>query len=258
MRVELPRVTEAHIRIVAGEVGVTAGSGPARVDAEVVHGPPVTVELDAGVLTITHQPESWLDRIGVGGRERCESIVTVTLPADVPVHVHAVSGDIVAAGVQAGVALTTVSGRVTASDVGGHVRLNSVSGAIEAQAVDGQASVNTVSGRVVVTGRVSELNGHAVSGALTFDLDETPDVSLSTVSGAVVLRLPDDAGMHLDLTTMSGHLDSAFAFSGTSTKRRVSGDVGDGGRNVGVRSMSGDIAILSKARATASAGMVDE
>lgn len=260
VRIELPRVSEAHVRIVAGEVGITAGNGPAAVDAEVVHGPPMVVEVDGGVLMVTHQPESWLERvgIGVGGRERCESIVTLTLPADVPVTVHSVSGDVVVAGVRGGVAVTTVSGRITASDVGGDVRLTSVSGSIEAQAVDGAVAVNTVSGTAVVTGRVPELNGHAVSGTLTFDLDEIPEVSLSTVSGDVVLRLPNDDGMHLDLTTVSGTLDSGFPFTGTSSRRRLSGEVGAGGRNVAVRTMSGDIAILGKARATASAGAIEE
>jgi hypothetical protein len=274
VRVELPRVVEAHVRIVGGEVAVTAGTGEPRLDAHVLHGGPLTVEVEGGVLIIVHEPESGfgvglgsisiagielpLGRSAGGGRSnRHEAVVTLTVPPDTPVTVRTVNGDAVVAGVRAGASITTVSARVTATDVAGDVALRSVSGDIEAESVDGPVSANTVSGEITVTGRVPELTGHSVSGDMTFDLDSSPEVSLSTVSGDVLLRVPSDATLRLDVTTMSGELDCGFPLEGgQTTRRRMTGEIGDwpstSARRVGIRTLSGNVAILRNDRASAS------
>ncbi|HEX7168497.1 MAG TPA: DUF4097 family beta strand repeat-containing protein [Acidimicrobiales bacterium] len=254
VRVELPRVVEAHIRIVGGEVAVTAApAGAAKVDAEVVSGPPLRVELDQGVLTIVHEPPRWL----MGGSMRSTAaLVTLTVPAETPLTVRTVSGEVLVAGLAAGSSINTVSGPITATGVSGEVTLRTVSGEVQAEGLDGDLTVNTVSGAVTGSGRVGTLRGRAVSGSLTLDLDAAPDASVSTVSGPFVLRLPADCSMRLDATTMSGHLDSAFSIgsAGTSGTRRLSGKVGDGsGPRVEVRTLSGDVAFLRKEMAGAGA-----
>lgn len=273
IEVELPRVVEAHVRIVGGEVAITAAPGLAKVDAKVLHGDPIEVGIDGGVLTVVHEPERWAVgpisgtgtfKIGPftlggdgSGRNRYEAAVVLTVPPDTPVTVRTVSGEVVLAGLRAGASITTVSGRITATDVAGDLSVRSVSGAIEAEAVDGPVSANVVSGEVTITGRVPRLTGHSVSGEFTFDLDTVPEVSLSTVSGDVLLRLPSDASLHLDLTTMSGTLDTAFVVDGRRERRRLSGDVGEahGGSvpSVSVRTMSGDVAVLRKEGASVGA-----
>lgn len=279
VKVELPRVVEAHVRIVGGEVTVTAAAGPAKVDAKVVEGEPLEVEVDGGVLTVVHEPERWsvgpvkgvgtfkIGPItlggGVGGKTlRCEAVVVLTVPPDTPLTVRTVSGEVVLAGLRAGASITTVSGRITATDVTGDLGVRSVSGVIEAEAVDGAVSANVVSGEVTVTGRVPRLTGHSVSGELTFDLDNVPETSLSTVSGDVLLRLPADASLHLELSTLSGTLDSAFPVDGRHDRRRLVGDIGGASEagsapTVNVRTMSGDVAVLRKEGATVGAAGAD-
>jgi hypothetical protein len=272
VRVELPRVVEAHVRIVGGEVAVTAGTGEPRLDAHVVEGGPITVDVEGGVLTIVHEPDQgfglgsitvagielpWGRGTGPGRTNRHEAVVTLTVPPDTPVTVRTVSADAVVAGVRAGASISTVSARVTATDVAGDISLRSVSGDVEAESVDGKVSVNTVSGEITVTGRVPDLSGHSVSGDMTFDLDASPEVALSTVSGDVLLRVPSDASLHVDVTTMSGNLDCGFPLEGgQATRRRMTGDIGgsasEGAHRVGVRTLSGDVAILRNDRATAS------
>ena len=273
VKVELPRVVEAHVRIVGGEVAITAAAapGPAKVDAKVVEGEPLEVEVDGGVLTVVHEPERWAGGFsgigtikigsftfgGGGGRSRHEAVVVLTVPPDTPVTVRTVQGEVMLAGLRAGASITTVSGRITATDVAGDLSVRSVSGVIEAEAVDGPVRANVVSGEVTVTGRVPRLTGHSVSGELTFDLDTVPEVSLSTVSGDVLLRLPSDASLHLELSTMSGTLDTAFPVDGRHDKRRLTGDVGDArdgsAPSVSVRTMSGDVAVLRKEGASVGA-----
>ena len=254
IRLELPRVVEAHVRMVGGEVAVTGTSGPPRIEAQVVHGEAVRIEVEAGVLTVVHEPQSWLSGLG---SKRTEAVITLAVPADTPVTVRTVSAEVVVAGLQGGTSINTVSGSVTATDLAGELTLRTVSGEVDAQAIDGDATVNTVSGAVTIAGRVSRLTGRAVSGDLTFDLDAAPEASLSTVSGEVLMRLPSDASARLDATTMSGHLDSAFVVSGTSGRRRLSGLVGrdESAPTIDVRTMSGDVALLRNEVATA--GSVD-
>ena len=257
LRIELPRVTEAHVRIVGGDVAVTAASGTARVDVEVVAGENAWVELEDGVLTVVHEPVRWIG--GLGGR-RTEALVTLKLPPDVPLTVRTVSADVVVAGVQADLSVNTVSGAIVATDLRGDVVLRSVSGEIEAQQVDGEVTLNTVSGAATVAGRVPKLAARAVSADLTFDLDVAPDASLSTVSGEVLMRLPAQASLRVDATTMSGHLDSAFAIDGTTGRRRLSGTIGRDAAapQVTVHTMSGDVALLSRDLAPAYIGLASE
>jgi hypothetical protein len=276
IKVELPRVVEAHVRIVGGEVAITAAADPAaaaKVDARVTHGEPLQVEVDSGVLSIVHEPERWslgpmsgtgtfkigpITLGGTTGRSPQEAVVVLTVPPDTPVTLRTVSGEVVLAGLRAGASVATVSGRITVTDVAGDLAVRSVSGTVEAEAVDGAVSANVVSGEVTVTGRSPRVTGHSVSGELTFDLDTVPDVSLSTVSGDVFLRLPADASMRLDLTTMSGTLDTAFAVEGRHDRRRLSGTTGaageEGRASISVRTMSGDVAVLRKEQAAAAVG----
>src|SRR5689334_18407938 len=59
---ELEDVDELEVRIVAGEVTVTAGSGSSdgggvRLEVEVLRGPPIEVDLVGGRLLVEHVPE---------------------------------------------------------------------------------------------------------------------------------------------------------------------------------------------------------
>jgi len=252
IRVELPRVVEAHVRITGGEIAVTAANGPARLHVEVAAGDPAVVTVEGGVLIVRHEPATWLANIGT---RRTEAVVTLTVPPETPVVLSSVSGDIVAAGLQAGLSATAVSGGITATDVSGSINLKAVSGEIEAQPVTGDLTLNTVSGDVTVAGDVSDITGRSVSGDLTFDLSRSPRAEVTTVSGEVLMRVPADASLRVDFTTMSGNLDSAFPVLGTSGKRHLAGVVGggDGGPSVEVRTMSGDIALLRRELVAAAA-----
>lgn len=255
IRIELPRVVEAHVRITAGDLAVTAANGPARLHVDVASGDPAVVTVEDGVLIVRHEPQTW---VGGLGTKRAECVVTLTVPPDTPVVLSTVSADLVVAGVQAGVSATTVSGAITATDVAGEMNFKSVSGDVEVQPVDGDMVLNTVSGNATVSGRVSRLTGRAVSGDLTFDLDHEARASITTVSGEVLMRVPASASVRLDFTTMSGKLDSAFPVAGTSGKRHLAGLVGGNEQAppVEVRTMSGDIALLRKE--LVSAGAISE
>lgn len=247
VRTDVARVTEVHIRTIGGEVAVTATAGSPHVDAVVTAGPPLTVTSDGGVLTIDHD----LVRGVRGMVTKAEASVIVAVPVATPVTIRTVAAEVTLAGVGAGASVNTVSAPVVVSDVSGALSLRTVSGDVDARAVDGDVHVNTVSGHVTLEGTTAELSGRSVSGDLTFDLHNLVNGSLTTVSGDVVVRLPANASGSVDLTTATGTLDCAFAVDGSSGRRRLSGVIGSDSDVPGrltVRTMSGDVAVLSSHR----------
>ena len=254
---ELDGVLRLDVRIVAGEVDVTATAGepggPVRVEVEVLRGPDVDVELaDDGTLVVDHQPVRSLADL-IGGKLSCKANVAVVVPEGTPTHVRTVSGDAFVGGILAGTSITTVSGSITATGLDGEVALKTVSGDLDVQRVGGYVRVNTVSGDVTISGgEPEEVNAKAVSGDLTFDLDEVPEVDCTTVSGDVALRLPADAGIDLDAVTVSGRLETSFPDDGLDAgRRRLRGRIGGGGRRIAARTTSGDVILLRRTGAGA-------
>jgi DUF4097 and DUF4098 domain-containing protein YvlB len=96
-------------------------------------------------------------------------------------------------------------------------------------------------------GDPEDVTARAVSGEITLDFDETPDVDCTTVSGDVAVRLPSDAGIDFDAVTVSGRLQSGYPDLLDSGKRRLRGRIGGGGRRLAVRTTSGDVVLLRRA-----------
>jgi DUF4097 and DUF4098 domain-containing protein YvlB len=253
---ELDGVVRLDVRIVAGEVSVTGSSGEggtARVEVEVLRGPDVDVELDdEGTLVIDHQPIRSFGNL-LSGNLAVKANVAVVVPSGTAVHVRTVSGDAFVGGIDGGTSIVTVSGRITGTGLDGEVALKTVSGDVEVQGVGGTVRSNSVSGDVTISGGdPEEVSARSVSGDLTFDLDEVPDVDCTSVSGDVALRLPGDAGVDLDVVSVSGRLETSFPDDGLeSGKRRLRGRIGDGGRRITVRTTSGDVVLLRRADAEA-------
>src|SRR4051812_2185093 len=100
---ELEDVDELDVRIVAGEVTVTARSGGegggVRLEVEVLRGPPIEVDLVDGRLLIEHQPvKTWSTLLS--GTIRAEANVSVLVPEGTDTKVRTVSGDVFVGGVQ--------------------------------------------------------------------------------------------------------------------------------------------------------------
>jgi hypothetical protein len=262
---ELDGVRRLDVRIVAGEVNVTAAhangeAARARLEVEVLRGDDVDVELTSdGTLVVDHQPLRSLGGL-LNGSLSCKANVAVVVPAGTPTTVRTVSGDIFVGGIDAGSSLSSVSGRITATGLDGDVALKSVSGEIEVQGVGtGTVRVNTVSGDLTISGgEPEEVRVKAVSGDLTLDLDEVPDIDCTTVSGDVAVRLPAEAALELDAVTVSGRLETSFPDGALdSGRRRLRGRIGAPGRaperRLAARTTSGDVIVLRREPAGAGA-----
>ena len=258
LALELDDIHEVDVRIVGGEISITAAAGdratsPARLEVDVLKGPGVEVTVEDGLLLVLHQPVRTLGRL-LNGDLSVRASVTLVVPERSDVRARAVSGDVFVGGIRASSSLSTVSGRITATGLDGEVGLRTVSGDIDVQGVGGTVRVNAVSGDVTITGGApDEVTARSVSGELTLDFDGVPDVDCTTVSGDVAVRFPASAGLDLDAVTVSGRLESGFPDELESGKRRLRGRIGDGGARLSVRTTSGDVTVLRRTTIAADA-----
>lgn len=129
--------------------------------------------------------------------------------------------------------LYSVSGNVRVSGVTGQVRADSVSGNVEVLDVVGLVSAGSVSGNVDVEIRT---------------LDGSGDMKFSSVSGNVTVKAPANLDAFIEMQTLSGGLKTDFPIEVTEPRygpgRSARGRVGAGNHSLGIRSVSGRIALL--------------
>jgi hypothetical protein len=138
--------------------------------------------------------------------------------------------------VPAGVSLDkieVVNADITVRGVRGAVRLESVNGGISATGLAGGARLRTVNGGVTAAFA-------AVASA--------EEISAETVNGSCELRLPKDAGAHLDLSSVNGGIRCTFPItledSGHHTLRGTIG--ASAGATIKVRTVNGGISVRSE------------
>jgi len=122
-----------------------------------------------------------------------------------------------------------------------------VSGDIDADGLRSDVSVNTVEGRinVVTTGRAW---ANSVSGDIEIQMGDFSggDLDFSTVSGDITLWLPSDFGADVEFNSLSGDFDSDFDINIRRQRSRwvgssIEGTIGGGGRELSLRTVSGDV-----------------
>ena len=126
--------------------------------------------------------------------------------------------------------ISSVSGDVNVKNVTGRLKASSVSGEVNIQDVNGSVSASSVSGSVDV-----EIN----------HLDGDDDMKFSSVSGDVTVKVPSSLGADIEMSTLSGSLDTDFPIEVKEKKygpgRSASGRVGEGNRRVRMSSVSGSL-----------------
>ncbi len=253
--VDLQEVHDLRLSIVAGDVSVTATDGPSRLEVHSHNGAPLQVDLQDGVLTIAYEDLPWggiFDWLVSGRKNRREVSLALAVPADCEVKLGTVSADAVVSGITEPTTVHTVSGEITLDGLGGGISAKTVSGNVESVALAGDLSFETVSGDLTVaSGRCHKLTAKTVSGDViaSMDVEDGAELAVVTVSGDVVLRLPaTSAGAHVGVDTVSGRLTSGLAgVTTTSTpgRRRLEGSFGAGVGTLRVKTVSGDVDILS-------------
>ncbi|MFE9704229.1 DUF4097 domain-containing protein [Streptomyces sp. NPDC005930] len=246
-------VRRLHVRTVGGTVNVVGTEeGSARLDISEIEGPPLLVTHRDGVLTVAYEDLPWRDFLtwlDPKGRRR-SAVVSLTVPADTRVEVGAVTAAAVLSGLDGPAEVKGVSGDSTLVRLAGPVRAGTVSGNVEAQALTGDLRFNSVSGDLTVVEAGSSVRAESVSGSMIVDLDPAggpTDVSLTSVSGEIAIRLPQPADAQVEANTASGSVSSAFEdlrVGGQWGAKRITGRLGAGNGRLKATTVSGSIALL--------------
>jgi DUF4097 and DUF4098 domain-containing protein YvlB len=132
--------------------------------------------------------------------------------------------------------------------------INSVSGSLEVTGVRGRLHLNTVSGQILATGITGMVDANTVSGDLEVDIpriEGTGDMKFNSVSGDVIVAAPANIGAHIELSTLSGALDTNFPIQIEEKKygpgRSARGDVGARkDLNLKLNTVSGKVSLTAK------------
>ncbi|MEK2471724.1 MULTISPECIES: DUF4097 family beta strand repeat-containing protein [Streptomyces] len=255
LEIEEP-VSALTVRLVGGTVNVvgTSEGGPARLEISELHGPPVEVSYEDGVLCVGYDDVQWkgflkfLDRRGWNR----SAVVSVTVPTTTRVEVGVVGATAVVSGIAGRTELRGVSGNSTLVGLSGPVRADTVSGDVEAQALTGSLEFNSVSGDLtVVEGAGGAVHADSVSGDMVLDLDPAAgaEIDLTTISGEIAIRLPDPADAKVEANTTTGVVTNAFddlRVSGQWGTKRITGSLGAGTGRLKATTVSGALALLRR------------
>jgi len=251
-------VHTVRVRVVGGAVNVVGTDDPtARLEVGAIEGPPLTVVLEDGTLTVAYDDLPWKGFLGLLDRKgwQRDADVSLAVPAGTRVEVGVVGADAVVTGIQGRTSVRGISGGVTLVGLTGDVRAETVSGGVEAQGVTGDLRFNSVSGDLtVIDGGGSSVRADSVSGDMVVDLDpgrtaRPTDVRLNSVSGEIAVRLPHPADAVVDASTAGGSVSCAFEdlrVSGQWGAKQITGTLGAGNGRLRATTVSGSIALLRR------------
>lgn len=247
-------VTALQVRLIAGTVAVMATGDRPSVAVSDISGRPLRGGYDGGTLTIAYQTLSWERLLDWLKPMHDTAAVTVTVPADCPIQLGVVSASAMVCGLSSGASVKGVSGEITLDGVAGEVQADTVSGALEGRDVDGAIRFKSVSGDLTLAdGSLTLLEADSINGQVAADvsLAAAGAMRISTISGDVTVRLPDDSDTRVRLHSTSGNVRSEFDSLRPATpywSHTVSGNVGGGSGNVSVNSVSGAVTLLRRPR----------
>jgi hypothetical protein len=244
-------VGSLSVRIVAGRLAVLASDGPPSLEVTEIGTPPLVVTHDDdGRLTVAYKDLTWDGILGWLRPGNRATTLTLTVPKDCPVQAGVISASAVVAGFENRTSVKSVSGEIVLDGVSGDIHAESVSGALESRGLAGDLSFNSVSGELTVAdGTPRRLKANTVSGRITADLDLSPTghVTLTSISGAIVVRLPHSVNTDVALRSTSGRIDTAFeglAGNGLPGAKSVTGRLGGGMASLSATTVSGGVTLL--------------
>ncbi|MEO3792730.1 DUF4097 family beta strand repeat-containing protein [Nonomuraea sp. B10E15] len=247
------QVETLDVRIVAGRLAVLASEGPPTLEvAEVDSAAPLIVTYDEHTrsLTVAYKDLTWDGMLGWLRRDRRRTVLSITVPKTCRVNAGVVTAPAVVAGFETRTHVKSVSGEIVLDAVSGDVLANTVSGPVESRAMSGDLAFKSVSGDLTVAdGSPRRLKATTISGRFTADLALRPTghVTLNSVSGDILVRLPENVEADVSLRSTSGRLVSTFdelSNTGGPGSKALSGRLGGGMASLSAITVSGEVTLL--------------
>ncbi len=255
-----PGIEGVDVRLANGSLGIAVADGPPRLLVAAIEGPPLMVSQQGATLVIHHTEGPWMESLlnnivgmVLGGRRTAE--VTLVVPQPVRVVARTTTADVLVSGVIDSI-VETVSGAITASNIRQSLRLTTVSGNIAAADIGDRLALKTVSGEVTIAASsLTELTAHTVSGDMVVDADLGAGMhTFRGVSGGLALRVPAEADLDIEATTVSGAVASSVG-EVTITRRpgsqRMRALAGEGRARLRCHTVSGDLTVVARAERAA-------
>lgn len=160
----------------------------------------------------------------------------------------ATSGNLEVNRMNAGTAeIATTSGNTKLSGTYDRFSYQSTSGSLTAtDFVSRTSTLESTSGEIEVTGKPGDLKANSSSGKVNLEYEEYNNrVEVTTTSGEVGIRLPENAGFSLDFSSNSGNAECSFPITTSDNPdgNRLKGTVGSGAGSILVRTTSGEFSI---------------
>lgn len=170
--------------------------------------------------------------------------LVVEIPANCKIEINDVSANVNLKELSAKeIEFNAVSGDLKADSliVEGKIDTNTTSGNIDLSNVEAERlGFNTVSGDLEIPVlSVDKLDMTSVSGNMNISVESVNKISLDTTSGDFVIDIPEDFGLTLSKSSVSGKVMSNLEF----TKSNDNFVFGSGETKVSFNSVSGDISI---------------
>jgi hypothetical protein len=128
--------------------------------------------------------------------------------------------------------------RFSGHTVNGKVDANNLSADVEARTVNGGINVSTtgVASAQTVNGSITVVMGRA---------DWSDDLEFKTVNGSIDISAPASLSTQVEAKTLNGEISTDFPITvqGTFSRRRLSGTIGGGGRELRLETVNGSVQI---------------
>jgi DUF4097 and DUF4098 domain-containing protein YvlB len=131
---------------------------------------------------------------------------------------------------------------VSAHSVSGNVRVVGAEGSVRAGSVSGDVRMEQLRASSV---RASSVSGDVTIGILA--LTGEGSLNFTSVSGDVIAELPKNIDADISMRSVSGELDSDFplTLNGRMSRSGIEARIGRGGRELEIRTVSGDVRLRS-------------
>ncbi|HJR54828.1 MAG TPA: DUF4097 family beta strand repeat-containing protein [Gemmatimonadota bacterium] len=191
---------------------------------------------------------------------------TLTVPADMPIEVEVIQGDVDVAGTRAGMDIQSVHGSITVVGGAGVLALESVQGLIKVTGARGRVNATSVNQGIELSDIRGDVQAEAVNGRIHMQGIDAGRVSAETVNGSVSyegavrndgwyrfsthnggidLTIPSNAGATFTASTFNGTLHTAFPVTLHEAKegKEFTFTLGSGGARIELESFNGTMTI---------------
>jgi hypothetical protein len=111
---------------------------------------------------------------------------------------------------------------------GSQVRVDTGAGEVNVRGITAQTDIHSGAGSVDVRSARGPVRVDLGVGQITYEGTPSGNCRFQTGAGEVVLRLPENPSVAIDLGTGMGTVDVSFAVDGSVSRRSASGTIGDG------------------------------